>query len=134
MWASAGFLVTVFRPFPFAGKNKDNPIDPTVYTLSWLTQPIALASIDFHFGIGLYWVPTPRTETHFYGPGSLDSDGRRRAPGSPGSGAARPGHGYHVLPAGVPLLHLPPSQLTTPRSCEQQEPHKQLPAILVVCD
>jgi len=45
-WASAGFLVAGCWALYFAGASKDNPTEPIVYTLAFLTQPIVLAS--FH--------------------------------------------------------------------------------------
>jgi hypothetical protein len=57
IWAGVGLLVAVgwalyaYSTFPSLMQE-----DPLVYNLALLTQPIALASFRFHFGIGLYWV------------------------------------------------------------------------------
>jgi hypothetical protein len=42
VWASTGFLVAGCWALYFAWRSKDNPIEPMVYTLACLTQPIAL--------------------------------------------------------------------------------------------
>ena len=63
-WASAGFLVAGCWALYFAVASKDNPIEPIVYTLALLTQPIAFASFHFHFGIGVYWVLLANTATY----------------------------------------------------------------------
>ena len=64
MWASAGFLVAGCWGLYFALVSKDNPIEPIVYTLAFLTQPIVLASFHFHFGIKLYWVLLANAATY----------------------------------------------------------------------
>jgi hypothetical protein len=63
-WASAGFLVAGCWALYFAVASKDNPIEPIVYTLAFITQPIALASFYFHFGIKFYWVLLANTATY----------------------------------------------------------------------
>jgi len=63
-WASAGFLVAGCWALYFAGASKDNPTEPIVYTLAFLTQPIVLASFHLHFGIGVYWVLLANTATY----------------------------------------------------------------------
>jgi hypothetical protein len=63
-WASAGFLVAGCWALYFAVASKDNPIEPIVYTLAFLTQPIALASFHLHFGISVYWVLLANTATY----------------------------------------------------------------------
>jgi hypothetical protein len=42
VWASIGFLVAGCWALYFTWRSKDNPIEPIVYTLACLTQPIAL--------------------------------------------------------------------------------------------
>jgi hypothetical protein len=63
-WASAGFLVAGCWALYFAVASKDNPIEPIVYTLAFLTQPIALASFHLHFGISVCWVLLANTATY----------------------------------------------------------------------
>lgn len=41
-WASTGFLVAGGWALYFAWRSKENPIEPLVYALACLTQPIAL--------------------------------------------------------------------------------------------
>ena len=53
MWASAGFLVAGSWALYFARASKDNPIEPIVYTLARLTQPVAAVSDYFNFPLGL---------------------------------------------------------------------------------
>ena len=62
MWASAGFLVAGGWGLYFASRNKDNPIEPIVYTLARLTQPIAL--LVQHSAVSLYWVLVANTATY----------------------------------------------------------------------
>ena len=62
MWASAGFLVAGGWALYFASRNKDNPIEPMVYTLARLTQPIAL--LVQHSAVSLYWVLVANTVTY----------------------------------------------------------------------
>lgn len=66
MWAGVGLLVAVgwavysYSAFP-------SPItraQPVVWNLAFLTQPIALASFRFHFGIGAYWVLVANAATY----------------------------------------------------------------------
>ena len=40
MWASAGFLVSAGWGFYFASTNKAVPVEPAIYALFWLTQPV----------------------------------------------------------------------------------------------
>ena len=56
MWASAGFLVAASWALYFAMRSKDTPIEPIVYTLGFLTQPVALMGWYFHFGMSFYLV------------------------------------------------------------------------------
>jgi hypothetical protein len=53
-WASTGFLVAGCWALYFASANKDNPIEPIVYTLAGLTQPIVLAI--HYFSVSFYWI------------------------------------------------------------------------------
>lgn len=62
VWASAGFLVAGCWAVYFANANKDNPLDPMVYALACLTQPIAL--VGRHFPISLLWVLLANTATY----------------------------------------------------------------------
>ena len=55
LWASVGFLIAGVWALYYARVNKDNPIEPIVYTLSRLTCPIVFAGDYFHFGISIYW-------------------------------------------------------------------------------
>ncbi len=41
-WACVGFLVASCWALYFAWRSKDNPIEPIVYAIACLTQPIAL--------------------------------------------------------------------------------------------
>jgi hypothetical protein len=56
MWACAGFLIAASWALYFAMRSKDNPIEPIVYTLGFLTQPVALIGFYFHFGMSFYLV------------------------------------------------------------------------------
>ena len=62
MWASAGFLVASGWAVYFASRNKDNLIEPMVYTLARLTQPIVL--LLEHSAVSLYWVLVANTVTY----------------------------------------------------------------------
>jgi hypothetical protein len=55
-WAIVGFLVAGCWALYFANLNKENPIEPIVYSLSRLTCPIVFVGDYFHFGISLYSV------------------------------------------------------------------------------
>jgi hypothetical protein len=63
-WASAGFLVAVCWALYFAMRSKDNPIEPIVYTLGSLTQPVVLIGSYFHFGMSLYLVILANAATY----------------------------------------------------------------------
>ena len=55
IWAGVGLLVAIgwaLYAYP-TFLIEENPI---AFNLALLTQPIALASVRLHFGIGLYWV------------------------------------------------------------------------------
>jgi len=56
IWAGAGFLVAGLWALYFAIRGKDNPIEPMVYTLGVLTQPVVLIGSYFHFGMSFYLV------------------------------------------------------------------------------
>ena len=71
IWAGLGFLVAVgwavycwaansfyANPSPIA------PTEPIVWNLALLTQPIALASVHFRFGISVNWVILANTLTY----------------------------------------------------------------------
>ena len=64
--AGLGFLVAVgwtvysFSAFP----SPITPAEPIVWNLALLTQPIALASVRFRFGIGVNWVILANTLTY----------------------------------------------------------------------
>jgi hypothetical protein len=56
MWASAGFLVAVCWGLYFASANKDNPIEPIVYTLARLTLPVvAVVTYFIHVYPPFHW-------------------------------------------------------------------------------
>ena len=56
MWAGAGFLVAACWALYFAMRGKDNAIEPIVYALGFLTQPVVLIGSYFHFGMSFYLV------------------------------------------------------------------------------
>jgi hypothetical protein len=66
VWAGLGFLVAVsWAVYSFS--NNPSPITPTapiVWNLALLTQPIALASVRFRFGVSVYWVILANTLTY----------------------------------------------------------------------
>ena len=64
VWASTGFLVAAFWALYFAMRSKDNPIEPIVYTLGWLTQPVVLIGSYFHFGMSFYLVILANAATY----------------------------------------------------------------------
>ena len=64
MWASAGFLVAACWALYFAMRSKDNPIEPIVYTLGSLTQPVVLIGSYFHFGMSFYLVILANAATY----------------------------------------------------------------------
>jgi len=55
IWAGVGLLVAIGWAL-YAYPTFLIEEDPIVFNLALLTQPIALASVRLHFGIGLYWV------------------------------------------------------------------------------
>ena len=62
VWASGGFLVAGGWALYFASRNKDNPIEPIVYALARLTQPIVL--LVQHSAVSLHWVLVANTVTY----------------------------------------------------------------------
>ena len=64
MWASAGFLVAACWALYFGMRSKDNPIEPIVYILGSLTQPVALIGSYFHFGMSFYLVILANAATY----------------------------------------------------------------------
>ena len=64
IWASAGFLIAAGWALYFAVRSKDNPIEPIVYTLGLLTQPVALVGSHFHFGMSFYFVILANAATY----------------------------------------------------------------------
>lgn len=61
-----GFLVAVgWAVYSFsANPSPITTAEPIVWNLPLLTQPIVLASVHFHFGIGVYWVILANTLTY----------------------------------------------------------------------
>ena len=71
IWAGLGFLVAVgWAVYCWAANSfyaNPSPIAPTeliVWNLAFLTQPIALASVRFRFGISVNWVILANTLTY----------------------------------------------------------------------
>jgi len=65
LWASAGFLVAAGWGFYFASTSKVDPIEPIVYTLARLTQPVAALTISyFSFPLGLTGVALENAATY----------------------------------------------------------------------
>jgi hypothetical protein len=72
MWASAGFLVAAGWGFYFASTSKADiadlrpaPIEPIVYTLARLTQPVAALTVSyFSFPLGLTGVALENAATY----------------------------------------------------------------------
>jgi hypothetical protein len=64
--AGSGFMVAVgWAVYSFsANPSPITPTEPIVWNLALLTQPIVLASVRFHFGIGVYWVILANTLTY----------------------------------------------------------------------
>ena len=54
IWTSVGALVAAGWGLYFANANKANPIEPIVYTLARLTQPVVAVTVSyFNFPFGL---------------------------------------------------------------------------------
>lgn len=65
VWAFVGFLVAAGWAF-YASATFPDLIQtkPLVWNLALLTQPIALASFQFHFPVSLYWVLVTNAATY----------------------------------------------------------------------
>ncbi len=56
MWACTGFLVAGCWGLYFANADKGNPIEPLVYMLARLTQPIGAVAVSYlNSPISIYW-------------------------------------------------------------------------------
>ena len=65
LWASAGFLVSAGWGLYFASANKANPVEPIVYALFRLTQPVAAVTVSyFDFPRGLTWIVVENAATY----------------------------------------------------------------------
>jgi len=65
MWASLGFLVAgCWALYLFTRAIPLSAAEPLVYTLARFTQPVALVSLYFHFGIRFYWVLLANAATY----------------------------------------------------------------------
>lgn len=66
LWASAGFLVSVCWGIYFASTDKTNPIQSIVYTLAFLSQPVAgaLTVLYPNFPLGLRPVVVANAATY----------------------------------------------------------------------
>jgi hypothetical protein len=65
MWASVGFLVSGCWGLYFAGANKAKPVEPIVYALARLTQPVIAVIVScFNFPIGLHWYLVANAATY----------------------------------------------------------------------
>jgi hypothetical protein len=53
IWASAGFLIAATWGIYFANANKADPIEPIVYTLARLTEPVVAVSEYLNLPVGL---------------------------------------------------------------------------------
>jgi hypothetical protein len=64
LWASVGFLISAGWGFYFANANKANPVDPIVYALAYVTEPVAaITHLYFDFPRGLNAVVVENTAT-----------------------------------------------------------------------
>ena len=66
IWAIAGFLVASLWAL-YAGATFPSPLisaQPIVWTLVYITCPVAFASFHFHFGIKLSWVLLANAATY----------------------------------------------------------------------
>ena len=64
-WASAGFLVAAGWGLYFASADKANPIEPIVYILARLTQPVVAVTVSyFNFPLGLRWALVANAATY----------------------------------------------------------------------
>lgn len=65
VWAFVGFLVAAGWAFYASATFPDLlQTKPVVWNLALLTQPIALASFQFHFPVSLYWVLVVNAATY----------------------------------------------------------------------
>ena len=66
LWAGLGFLVAVgWAVYSFsANPSPITPTKPIVWNLALLTQPIALASVHYRFGVSVNWVILANTLTY----------------------------------------------------------------------
>jgi hypothetical protein len=65
IWASAGYLVSGGWGLYFANADKANPIEPIVYTLARLTQPVVAITVAyFNFPLGLRWTMVANAVTY----------------------------------------------------------------------
>jgi hypothetical protein len=66
MWASAGFVVSLGWGFYFASTNKGVPIEPAVYALARLTQPIAALVLYLNpsYPLGVTWAEVANAATY----------------------------------------------------------------------
>jgi hypothetical protein len=66
LWAGLGFLVAVgWAVYSFsANPSSITPTKPIVWNLALLTQPIALASVHYRFGVSVNWVILANTLTY----------------------------------------------------------------------
>jgi hypothetical protein len=66
IWAGLGFLVAVgWAVYSFsANPSPITPAKPVVWNLALLTQPIALASVHYRFGVSVNWVVLANTLTY----------------------------------------------------------------------
>jgi hypothetical protein len=64
VWASAGFLIAASWGLYFANADKGSPIEPPVYALAILTQPVAAIASSLKFPVGLHWVLVANAVTY----------------------------------------------------------------------
>jgi len=64
IWACVGFLVSGCWGLYFANADKGSPIEPLVYALAILTQPVAAIARSLKFPVGLHWVVIANAATY----------------------------------------------------------------------
>jgi hypothetical protein len=66
IWASLGFLIAIgWALYSLPGNPSPlTPTKPIVWNLALLTQPIALASVHYRFGVSVNWVILANTLTY----------------------------------------------------------------------
>lgn len=64
MWSGVGALVAAGWALYFGMRSKDNPIEPLVYILGSLTQPVVFIGSYFHFGMSFYLVILANAATY----------------------------------------------------------------------